>query len=382
VVSTAPLARSHFAIAGHTAYLNHATICAPPRPVIDAVTSFLDDAGQRGGLGFMDRVDSVRPVRDDLASLVGGREEGIAFAANTTTALTRIVDGLTWKPGDRVLIATHDFPSTRLPVLALGRRGVTVDEVVSDPVAGGVPLDAWAHALDAAPTRMVVTTWVHSNRGHRTDLADLAHICHQRRATLVADVIQGLGVIPCDVEAWGVDAVVGGSHKWLLAPEGVGFSWTSDELTDQIEVRADGWRWFGTDPTSSAYRRPPDDTALRFEGGTLNGPGLAGLGAGAAMLLTAGPDAIWDHVQSLGDQLVEGVDRLGGRVLSDRSPGARSAIVCFDHRSASAASLVEGIGERGVAVSERDDAVRVSPHGWNTADDVDALLDAAAELLA
>lgn len=373
-----PLDRSLFPVTERFAYLNHATICAPPTPAIEAAEELLRDASTTGGVGFLDRVASVRTVRSRLADLLGGDADGLAFTKNTTEALATIAHGLDWRPGDRVVLVAHDFPSTRQPFLALRRNGVEVVEVEAADDAHRVPMESFAAALGSGRVRMVVTSWVQSNRGWRVDTAELADLCHRHDALLCLDAIQGLGVIPMDAASWQADAVATGSHKWLLAPEGIGALWLGPRLREDVAELAPGWRWMAHEPSEAAYTAPVERAASRLEGGTLNATGLAALGAAVELVTSAGVDPIWRHVSGLLDHLTEGLAELGATVVSDRTDAGRSAIVSFVPPAGDAASLTAHLQAGGIAVSARTGAVRVSPHGFNTTEEIDALLAAVA----
>lgn len=378
VVTEPALDPSLFPVTERWAYLNHATLAAPPAPVVTAMHRFHSHAAATGGDGFLERVASVRPVRQHLADLLGGDADGVAFTKNTTEAISLVAHGLRWREAHRAVVLAHDFPSTRLPVLALRHRKVDVVELEPVDAHHRVPLSAFESVLRGGNVKAVVCSWVQSNRGWRLDPAELAALCHRHGAILVLDVIQGLGVLPCRAQEWGVDLVACGSHKWLLSPEGVGAAWLSPALREALVVPAPGWRWMGEEASEAAYARPEEAAASRFEGGTLNGAGLAGLQAALGLLHGAGIDSVWRHVDALCDALVSGLESTGSTVLSDRSRDGRSAIVTFEPARASAEQVVAALAEQGFATSARTGGVRVSPHGYNTAEEIQRFVEAVA----
>jgi selenocysteine lyase/cysteine desulfurase len=191
-------------------------------------------------------------------------------------------------------------------------------------------------------------------------------------ALLCVDAIQGLGALPADLDAWGVDFATADGHKWLLGPEGAGVLYVQGEHLERLRVLEPGWN-------SVADRRTYDDqgivwdqTARRFEGGTLNIVGILGLGASIDLLTRAGVDRIWSHVDALCDRLVHGLTAAGATVLSDRSPAARSPIVSVAVDGHDPADLTGVLRAAGIVCSARAGGIRLSPHGYNTADEVDA----------
>jgi cysteine desulfurase/selenocysteine lyase len=306
---------------------------------------------------------AIEGVRAQAAALMGVPAADVAFVKNTTEGLGFVASGLEWHEGDRVVLPEDEFPSTAYPWLALADRGVVVDRV---------PVHDLPAAVSAGkPPAVVATSWVQAGRGHRTDLPSLADRCHEADALLVVDAVQGLGVIPADLAAWGVDAAAASAFKWQLGPEGAGVLYVRDELRERLRVLEPGWNSVAARDAYDDRRLVLDATARRFEGGTLNTSGILGLGASLELLAAAGVDRIWSHVDALCDRLVDAVTAAGATVVSDRSPAARSAIVNFTVPGHEPAAVKPALRTEGVVVSARAGGVRVAPHGYCTEDDID-----------
>src|SRR5689334_1759226 len=217
-----PLDRSQFAVTDGYRYLNHASAGVLTRAAVDAGTAFMAEHTRLGAVGYVDWDARVEVVRGTAARLLGVDATEVAFVKNTTEGLSFVANGLDWQPGDRVVVADREFPTTVYPWLALRDRGVTVD--LLEPVGPGwtLPLERVEEQLRVHRTRVVAVSWVQFARGHRVDLAALAGICHEHGALLCVDAIQGLGVLPADLASWGVDFAAADSYKWLLGPFGIG----------------------------------------------------------------------------------------------------------------------------------------------------------------
>lgn len=376
--TTPPLPRDQFPVADRFRYLDHATAAAPPTVVAHALARDASSATMLGSAGHRRRSERVEEVRVACAELLGTGTDDVSFVRNTTAGLALVANGLAWLPGDRVLVTEREHPLTIGAWASLGELGVVLDTVPSTGPGWSVALDAVRASLEAGDgrTRAVVVSWVHFARGWRHDLAALAELAHEHGAILVADVIQGLGVIPCDLRAWGVDAAVAGAQKWLLGPEGVGVLATTPELRTRLRLLEPGRSNLADHDHRATLDPTLDLTGRRFEGGARNRGGIAGLGAAADLLTGVGIPAVWAHVDAWCDALVSGLEGLGATVLSDRSPAGRSAIVTASFGDADPQTLVDGLVSRGVLAAPRGGGVRFAPHAWNDADDLAATLDA------
>ena len=247
-------------------------------------------------------------------------------------------------------------------------------------------------------TRLVVASSVQWSHGFRMDMAALSALCRQRSLWLVVDAIQQIGAVPFDVQATPVDLLACGGHKWLNAPFGCGFLYIRRERMTElhpplagylaVETPEGGWgNYFQTPSIQPVRDYHYVDAARRYEaGGTANYPGAVGLAASLEMILELGQQRIADRVWSLGETLMDGLDRLGVPVLTPRERAQRAGIVTFSLGAPQRnAALMEHLLARRVLVSVRYTAgiggVRVSCHFFNDESDIGRLLDGLVEFL-
>jgi selenocysteine lyase/cysteine desulfurase len=374
IANVAPLAREAFVLAPGLVYANHAAVGVLPRATRDALHAMIDDHAERGVLGIWSRESSLPAYRRAVAEFIGGLGDEIALLRNTGDGATIIAQGLDLEPGDEIIIAANEFGANAYPWLALRDRGLGV-RLIDAPRERMTP--AVLRAAIGPRTKLVSVSWVSFEDGYRHELAPLADVAHAGGALFAVDVMQGLGAFPLDVTAAGVDAVYAGGAKWLMALQGVSFLWLRAALLDRIALRLPGWRSVADIWNFLDYSQPPAPNASRFEGGTPNILGALSLATSIGVLEDAGLERIASHVIALTDRLCDGLASRGYTVVSDRSgEDVKSAIVLFRRDDVDPIALGKRLGEAGICVTYRANGIRVSPHGHNTADDIDAILAA------
>jgi selenocysteine lyase/cysteine desulfurase len=370
----APLARDAFALAPGLIYVNHAAAGVLPIATRDALHAMIDDHAARGVLGTASRELSLPAYRRRIAEFVGGKGDEIALLRNTGDCATVLAQGLDLGPGDEVVTQANEFGSNAYPWLALCARGVTVTMI--DAPSERMTPDVLRRFVSSR-TKVVAVSWVTFDDGYRHDLAALAEVAHAHGALFVADVMQGLGAFPLDVAATGVDAIYAGGAKWLMALQGVSFLWLRSALLDRIALRMPGWRSVADMWDFLEYDQPPAPNATRYEGGTVNILGALSLATSIDVLAQAGVERIASHVIALTDRLADGLWARRWTVLGDRSNDAvKSGIVTFRRDDVDPIALGKRLGAAGICATYRVNGIRVAPHGHNTFDDIEAILDA------
>ena len=348
-------------------FLNHAATSPLPRRVRDAMVRYLDD--RLVTFGTIDRDEEGIParLRRTVARLINATPEEIALVQNTSHGLNLVAQSLPLRPGDNIIFCDMEFPSNVYPWMLLERqKGVEARCIPHD--RGGLTVEALEAHADRH-TRAVAVSSVEFLTGFRTDLAAIGEWCRAHGAYFIVDGIQSLGVIPMDVRAYGIDFLACGGPKWLMGPIGVGFLYCRRELLEEMSppmagcLSVVGWEdWRDYNLTFL-----PD--ARRFDLGGPNLVGMTGLMAAIELLLETGIENIHRHTLHLTDVLIADLQRRGYEVVSNLDPAHRSAIVSFavpgDVRAAYAR-----LREAKVAVSLRESCIRVSPHGYNTEDEV------------
>ncbi len=365
--------RNGFPVTRNWIYMNHAGIAPISQGVYHAMDGMLQDLTRNGMANLPAWDDVCSRTRESAARLIGAEASEIAFVKNTSEGILMAANGLTWRQGDNVVIPDRGFPANVYPWLNLRSQGVEVRRVPE--VEGRIPLNDLLNAVDDR-TRVLSVSSVEFATGFRHDLREIGRFCRARGILFCVDAIQSLGVLPLDVADAGIDFVSADAHKWLLGPEGIGVFYCSHRARRRLRVVNLGWANVVEPRDFLSYDTTLLPDAQRFECGTLNTVGIHGLRAGLDLLLRIGIESIESRVFSLTDQLCAGLEEKGCRVVSSRARGEKSGIVVFHHSRIDSESIFQKLSDARVVCAIRGGGVRLSPHFYNTEEEIDRVLDA------
>ena len=354
--------------------MDHARVAPLPRPVQAAITAFAAEACEQGTAHYGEWLKEVEIVRARFAKLINADVSEVAFVKNTSEGLSIVANGIDWKEGDNVVVPDIEFPANVYPWMNLQRRGVEVRFVKA--VRGRVPFEQITAQVNSR-TRVLSISSVEFNSGFRNDLKRIGEFCKEKGIYFCVDAIQSLGVIPMDVKEFNIDFLAADGHKWMLSVEGLGGFYISKRVLEDIHPAVVGWDSVVDSADYGNYDFTLKPDATRFEEGSLNTLGIYAFGAALALLEEEGIDHIEKRVLYLGDCILEYLRHSKFKILSSTEPGERSGSVCFageiDYKK-----LAVFLRERNVIVSVRDNFVRLSPHFYNTEEEIErffALLD-------
>lgn len=366
-------------------YLDHASTGVLSRPVMDAVTAHLQQRHATQPNNYFDIAPTLERGRARIAQVLGTSAARVEYAPNTSYALNVLAHGLDWQPGDRIAVPGCEFPANVFPWRSLEAQGVAVDTIPT--YDGTFTLDAVAATLHPE-TRLVAVSWVQFLSGFRADLSALADLAHDNGSLFSVDAIQGVGAVPINVEALGIDFLACGAHKWLMGMQGVGFFYVTEALQARLTPQL-GWLNGPVDwENLTAYDTVLHPDATRFRLGTLNTAGIVALDAALGVYLDVGPEAAWAHIQTLTARLADGLDALELPRYGSRDPAQRAGIVTVSPEAVGqgaggqdAEVLYEALAVEGVMTAVRDRKLRFAPSYTNTAADIDRALDVVATAL-
>jgi selenocysteine lyase/cysteine desulfurase len=360
--------RHRFPIFERLTYVNSCSQGALSDAVRDAYARYLVDWETLGSPWDI-WVGKVEEARAEFAALVAGEPDDVAVTTSLSAGLNSLVSGLDFGTRSKVVLTDLEFPTVGQIWHAQERRGAQIVHVA--PGADGlVPLERFDEAIDET-TLIVSIAHVSYRTGARIDVEAVAELAHERGALVFLDAYQTAGSLPLHVGSLGVDALCAGTVKYLLGSAGLAFLWCRPDLVERVVPTVTGWFADEDVDAMDVSDYSPSPTARRFETGTPPVPALYAGTAALELIAQIGVAETETHVEALGEQLVAGVEELGGRVVT---PSFRGALICI--RATDEQALVRALAEEGVVTSSRDGNLRVSLHAYNTRDDVDAVLAA------
>ncbi|MFQ5410150.1 MAG: aminotransferase class V-fold PLP-dependent enzyme [Anaerolineales bacterium] len=360
--------RAQFPIASEWAYFNHAGISPLAEPVHRAQMDMLAAIRDNGSAFFeTDYYESLHAeLVGRIGSLVNATPDEIALVQNTGTGLSIVSGGLTLQSGANIIVCDMEFPTNVYPWMGLARRSDAELRIVP-PDNGGLTLRRLEEHADSS-TALVAVSSVEFLTGHRTDLRALGDYCRSHDILFVVDGIQSLGHVPMDVRAMQIDFLSTGGMKSLLGPPGIGFLYIRrDRLEELSPVLLGGMsvtdylEW-----TNYHWELRPE--AGRYEMGTPNVVGEAGLNAALGMLLDLGIANIDAWVTQLADALMDDLDARGYEILTPRDPARHAHIVTWKVDDPQAS--FDLLNARKIKTAAREGFLRASLHCYNSFDEV------------
>ncbi|MCC7343341.1 MAG: aminotransferase class V-fold PLP-dependent enzyme [Deltaproteobacteria bacterium] len=368
--------RKLFPVTRDWIYLNHAGVAPISRRAAEAVELFNREALEHGYTQAARWHKRIEEIRATCARLVGAEAGEMAFVKNTSHGLSLVARGLGLREGDEVLISEAEFPSNVYPWMALESSGVVLKKI---PVRGAELDLSHLERLITEKTRVVSLSSVQYGSGYRLPVAEIGRLCRDTGIYFMLDAIQSLGAFPLDVVRDQVDFLAADAHKWLLGHEGIGVLYVRKALIEKIEPALLGWNSVvqPLDFDRVHFELRPD--AGRFEEGSHNGLSIYGLGAAVELILEAGLDRISRRILELTGRLTAGLQELGLEITCPLSEERRSGIACFrlpgDPEGKALPSLERRLFAERVYASVRRRSLRLSPHFYNSTEEIDRVLD-------
>jgi cysteine desulfurase/selenocysteine lyase len=364
----------------HRIHLNNAGAALMPKPVLDAMTSYLKREAEIGGYeAASEAQQKLDAVYSSVAQLVGADTREIALAENATVAWQMAFYSFSFQPGDRILTARAEYAANYVAFLQVAKtQGVRID-VVPDDENGVLDSNALEKMIDDR-VRLIAITWIPTNGGWVNPAAEVGRVARKHGVPYLLDACQAVGQMPIDVDHLGCDMLSATGRKFLRGPRGTGFLYVRQAMLAQLHppmIDHFAAPWVAPD----RYELRPD--ARRFESWENNYAARLGLGVAIDYALALGLNKIETRCQELSNTLRAELRRLPSIRVHDLGLHP-SAIVSFSIDGHQADSVKAALAAARINISTSNasstllDAtaralptvLRASPHYYNTEDDL------------
>jgi kynureninase len=371
--------REEFPVLAEKTYLVSHSLGAMPRGVRTALAAYAERWETDGIEAWDTWFPLIQQTGDMVGKLMNAPQGSVLMHQNVSTLqsiLASCFDFTGKKNG--VVYEAMNFSTVHYLWQAQARLGAKIT-LVESPDAIHLPTERILDAIDDS-TLVVPISHVLFQSNYVQDAAAIVEKAHKHGAHVILDTYQSVGIVPVDVQALGVDFVVGGSVKWLCGGPGAAYLYVRPDLVGQFEPRQTGWL---SHKAPFAFRMDMEyaDDVLRFLGGS---PGVAGLYAareGYRIIGEVGVDAIRAKSLRQTRMLMEWLEAEGFTIKNPRDDARRGGTVCVDFPGSGEAS--KALLRRGIQIDHRPQCgIRVSPHFYNSDDEVRAFVDALLEVRA
>ena len=365
--------REAFPVLEEWTYLNSAGFGPVPRFALEAADRYFTRRDEGASLDFLEWYTEADEVRASAGRLIGACGDDIAFVPNAGTGLGWLMGGIDWREGDHIVGLAHEFPNNLYFPEVLAKAGVGFTRV--EVSGGGFSLDRFVDALTER-TRLVLMSSVNYASGLRVPLESIGAELRSRGIVFYVDGTQSVGALRTDVGAAKIDFLAVDAYKWMLSPLGIGFAYISPRVRDWLAPAIYSWRshksWRDVDELHDGAPELPDG-AIRYEGGMQNFGGIFALGAVLDWMHELGPGHIEERILDLASKVRVVLRDRGGHLAADQGPGYDSPIVTARFPEVDSSKLAVRLERERIAVTARKGNLRVSPHVFNSEEDVEKL---------
>lgn len=353
--------RSEFPALRNRTYLNTATFGQLPRRATEAVAAHWRRRDELACTDFLSWYEDADRLRASIARLIGAAADDIAFVGNASAALGMVIAALDLTPGDNIITLEDEFPN-----------------YLYMPQVREVAWDDFLRSIDAR-TRMVAISEVNYSTGFRPPIEEISRLTRERGVILFVDGTQSLGALTVDVGKLGIDIYAVHGYKWLISPTGCGFMAVSEPVRRKLRPIMVGWRshktWRNVD---NLHHGAPEfmESGEKYEGGGLPFPLLYAMEQSIGMFHEIGPGIVEQRVTELARSARERLRELGAEAAENGSQ-----IVAVKFAGCDPSHLARELKQRNVNVAARHGFLRVSPHFYNTEDDLEQLCAALKPLI-
>ena len=358
-------------------YFNHAAIGPWCRLALERIEEYAKQRSEYRIENYPNILKWNAGAKEKLGQLLGAKPDRIAWVDNVSNGMNILAQGLEWKRGDRIILNDLEFPSNVYPFLNLKNEGVEIDFIKS---RNGIFDVQDFEKLIAPRTRLLSVSVVQFLSGYRADLNAIGELCKKHNIIFCVDAIQATGVILIDVEKSKIDYLAGGSHKWLMSTQGTSYIYLTEELQSRINQRFVGWTSVKEAWNLLEYNLTLRDTADKFQNGGVNVLGISILDAVLGLFIDFGMSNVEQRILENTRYFIDKLTNIGiAPILKGITGNNVAGIVTFKHEKAN--YIFEELEKRRIYCAIREGMIRLSPHFYNTKDEIDSVIENIKDIL-
>lgn len=358
-------------------YFNHAAIGPWSQLVLNRVQEYSE---RRSGTQieiyktFLKWGENAKKKLADILETVPDR---IAWIDNVSNALNILAQGLDWMPGDRIILNNVEFPSNVYPFLNLKSQGVEIDFAQS---RNGIVDIEDLEKLITPKTRLLSISLVQFLSGYRANIDAISELCHKHGIIFCVDAIQGAGVVQINVNRSQIDFLAGGTQKWLMSSQGTSYLYITEGLQNRLVQKNIGWTSVNDSWNFLDYNLSLKSNAERFQNGTLNALGIAIFDTSLDLFMNFGMQNIEQRVLENTSYFIQKLSGIGIEPILKNVPDSnRAGIVSF--KSEKSNEIFQELEKRKIFCAVREGLVRLSPHFYNTHDEMDHVVNELGKIM-
>lgn len=365
--------QSQFARRPQLIHLNNAGLAPISRPARDRIKYWAERFYEEGFWTDADYMADVQSSRGALATLIGCRPNEIAWFQSAAGGINQFAFGIGLQPGDEVVMWDQEYSSHLYPWKEACDQAQAHLKILKSEDKLSTPTEKYLEAL-TEKTRVAAFSWVQFSSGSRMDVEAVIKECKKRGILVFIDVAQGLGIHPCKLWDWGVDAVAGGSHKWLVSAVGVGYLAIRQELAQKMKPRTIGAYTYGTCDDPSDFACEPKRDASKFEPGSKQVLEITALGASCRLIAETGIEVIEAEALRLAERLRRGLESKGCHLLNSFTQPISPLVNFLPADKSSIAEASATLKAHNINFALRGGGFRLSTHAFNTDDEIEKVL--------
>ncbi|MCX7876796.1 MAG: aminotransferase class V-fold PLP-dependent enzyme [Melioribacteraceae bacterium] len=352
-------------------YFNHAAIGPWTYPILNRLEEYKNLKSGEMINPFTYFVEKSKSAKSKLSKLINCTPDRIAWIDNVSNGINLLVNSINWKHGDEIIINDIEFPANVYPFLNLKKKGVEVKFAKSKN--GIVDFDDIIK-LVTSKTKLISISYVQFLSGYKANIEELGNFCNRKKIIFCVDAIQATGVLAIDVQKSNIDFLIGGTQKWLMSSEGLSYFYITEELQNKLEQESVGWLSVKNENNFLNYQLDLKDSAERFQNGTVNTLGVCLFDASLDLFIETGIKNIENEIRDNSFYLINKLNEIGVvPILKNVDKNNLSGIVTFNYENNK--DLYEKLISKKVMCALREGYIRLSPHFYNTKEEMDLVVE-------